>query len=150
MLVIVLNGHGMTCVCLCTAYVYALAAWAHDVFQRLSHTCLSHTCLETHDLTHGEQAVVAICSTGDELAEVDAPVGSLPRGTVRDSNRAMLIAACQAESATVLDMGIVGLPPPPLLQPLYVPAWCVLCAASAVPAPLKAACTNTHMPCTKG
>ena len=54
------------------------------------------------------QVVVAIMSTGDELADASAPVGSLPAGTVRDSNRAMLIGACQEEGANVLDMGIVG------------------------------------------
>ena len=54
------------------------------------------------------QAVVAIASTGDELADADAPVGSLPAGTVRDSNRAMLCAACQDEGAAVVDLGILG------------------------------------------
>lgn len=50
---------------------------------------------------------VAIMSTGDELAEPNAP-SPLPAGTIRDSNRAMLIAACQEEGLAVRDMGIVS------------------------------------------
>ena len=30
------------------------------------------------------------------------------KGTVRDSNRAMLVGACQAEGASVVDLGICG------------------------------------------
>lgn len=44
-------------------------------------------------------------STGDELAEPNH-AGPLPIGVIRDSNRAMLIAACEAEGARVLDLGI--------------------------------------------
>lgn len=51
------------------------------------------------------QPVVAIMSTGDELAEPDHR-GPLAPGVIRDSNRAMLIAACEAEGARVIDLGI--------------------------------------------
>eukprot|EP00283_Hemiselmis_rufescens_P022639 CAMPEP_0173464550 /NCGR_PEP_ID=MMETSP1357-20121228/70147_1 /TAXON_ID=77926 /ORGANISM="Hemiselmis rufescens, Strain PCC563" /LENGTH=404 /DNA_ID=CAMNT_0014432467 /DNA_START=28 /DNA_END=1238 /DNA_ORIENTATION=- len=51
------------------------------------------------------QPTVAVLSTGDELAEPDDQ-GPLRPGVVRDSNRAMLIAACEAEGARALDMGI--------------------------------------------
>ncbi|KAH6774832.1 molybdopterin biosynthesis CNX1 protein / molybdenum cofactor biosynthesis enzyme CNX1 [Perilla frutescens var. hirtella] len=47
---------------------------------------------------------VAVLSTGDELVE---PVTeSLKRGQIRDSNRAMMLAAAQQQQCEVLDLGI--------------------------------------------
>jgi len=51
--------------------------------------------------------MVGIMSTGDELAEASAE-GPLPPGTIRDSNRAMLLAACAAEGAQARDLGIIS------------------------------------------
>eukprot|EP00250_Pteridium_aquilinum_P007913 c17529_g1_i2 orf=103-2175(+) len=48
--------------------------------------------------------LVAVLSTGDEL--VDSSVGSLGRGQIRDSNRAMLLAAAAQHQCGVLDLGI--------------------------------------------
>ncbi|KAJ7550938.1 hypothetical protein O6H91_07G125800 [Diphasiastrum complanatum] len=47
---------------------------------------------------------VAIFSTGDEL--VEPTEGTLGRGQIRDSNRAMLIAAAAQNQCIVLDLGI--------------------------------------------
>ncbi|KAI8102793.1 hypothetical protein M9434_005586 [Picochlorum sp. BPE23] len=47
---------------------------------------------------------VAIMSTGDEVEE--PTIDSLPRGKVRDANRAMLVSAASASGARALDMGI--------------------------------------------
>ncbi|OMO71133.1 hypothetical protein CCACVL1_18422 [Corchorus capsularis] len=49
---------------------------------------------------------IAVLSTGDEL--VEPTTGSLSRGQIRDSNRAMILAAATQEKCTVLDLGIVG------------------------------------------
>ncbi|KAE8731581.1 Molybdopterin biosynthesis protein CNX1 [Hibiscus syriacus] len=49
---------------------------------------------------------IAVLSTGDEL--VEPTTGSLSRGQIRDSNRAMLLAAAAQQQCTVLDLGIVG------------------------------------------
>ncbi|KAK5830439.1 hypothetical protein PVK06_014233 [Gossypium arboreum] len=49
---------------------------------------------------------IAVLSTGDEL--VEPTVGSLSRGKIRDSNRAMLLAAAAQEQCTVRDLGLVG------------------------------------------
>lgn len=48
--------------------------------------------------------LVAVLSTGDEL--VDSRVRSLGRGQIRDSNRAMLLAAASQHHCSVLDLGI--------------------------------------------
>ncbi|XP_042067030.1 molybdopterin biosynthesis protein CNX1-like [Salvia splendens] len=48
---------------------------------------------------------VAVLSTGDELVEPETE--SLKRGQIRDSNRAMIIAAVQQQQCEVLDLGIV-------------------------------------------
>ncbi|KAL1558303.1 calnexin Cnx1 [Salvia divinorum] len=48
---------------------------------------------------------VAVLSTGDELVEPDTE--SLKRGQIRDSNRAMIIAAAQQQQCEVFDLGIV-------------------------------------------
>lgn len=48
--------------------------------------------------------LVAVLSTGDEL--VDSSVSSLGRGQIRDSNRAMLLAAAAQHQCSVLDLGI--------------------------------------------
>lgn len=48
--------------------------------------------------------LVAVLSTGDEL--VDANIAPLGRGQIRDSNRAMLLAAAAQHQCNVLDLGI--------------------------------------------
>ncbi|GLJ08275.1 hypothetical protein SUGI_0085410 [Cryptomeria japonica] len=48
---------------------------------------------------------ISVLSTGDEL--VDPSSHSLGRGQIRDSNRAMLLAACAQEQCKVCDLGIV-------------------------------------------
>ncbi|KAI3895541.1 hypothetical protein MKW92_027463 [Papaver armeniacum] len=47
---------------------------------------------------------IAVLSTGDEL--VEPTTGSLCRGQIRDSNRAMLMAAAAQQHCKVLDLGI--------------------------------------------
>ncbi|XVF19549.1 hypothetical protein REPUB_Repub11eG0121100 [Reevesia pubescens] len=49
---------------------------------------------------------IGVLSTGDEL--VESTTGSLSRGKIRDSNRAMLLAAATQQQCSVLDFGIVG------------------------------------------
>ncbi len=48
---------------------------------------------------------VAVLSTGDELVEPDQPLGP---GQIRDSNRAMLLAAVAANGGIPVDLGIAG------------------------------------------
>ena len=48
---------------------------------------------------------VAILSTGDELVEVERPLGP---GQIHDSNRPTLAAAVEAAGGVVLDLGIAG------------------------------------------
>jgi gephyrin len=48
---------------------------------------------------------VAVLSTGDELVEPGTPLGP---GQIRDSNRAMLIAAIEAVGGEAVDLGISG------------------------------------------
>ena len=60
-----------------------------------------NTLLRTHSLT---QTFFCPLSIGDEVVE---PSGSAPGpGQIRDSNRAMLVAAVTATGARVLDLGI--------------------------------------------
>ncbi|CAI9105833.1 OLC1v1004851C1 [Oldenlandia corymbosa var. corymbosa] len=47
---------------------------------------------------------IAVVSTGDELVEPE--VGNLAQGQIRDSNRAMLLAAALQQHCKVLDLGI--------------------------------------------
>ncbi|GER31719.1 molybdopterin biosynthesis protein [Striga asiatica] len=47
---------------------------------------------------------IAVLSTGDEL--VDPTNTSLNRGQIRDSNRAMILAAAQQQQCEILDLGI--------------------------------------------
>ncbi|XP_019199193.1 PREDICTED: molybdopterin biosynthesis protein CNX1 isoform X2 [Ipomoea nil] len=49
---------------------------------------------------------IAVLSTGDELVEPE--VGCLSRGQIRDSNRAMILAAATDQHCRVIDLGIVG------------------------------------------
>ncbi|XVF69338.1 hypothetical protein PTKIN_Ptkin11bG0072500 [Pterospermum kingtungense] len=49
---------------------------------------------------------IAVLSSGDEL--VEPTTGSLSCGQIRDSNRAMLLAAATQQQCNVLDLGIVG------------------------------------------
>ncbi|XP_031111127.1 molybdopterin biosynthesis protein CNX1 isoform X3 [Ipomoea triloba] len=49
---------------------------------------------------------IAVLSTGDELVEPE--VGCLARGQIRDSNRAMILAAATDQHCRVIDLGIVG------------------------------------------
>ncbi|KAF3455238.1 hypothetical protein FNV43_RR05686 [Rhamnella rubrinervis] len=48
---------------------------------------------------------LAVLSTGDEL--VEPTTGNLSRGQIRDSNRAMILAAAEQQHCKVLDLGIV-------------------------------------------
>ncbi|XP_021900971.1 molybdopterin biosynthesis protein CNX1 isoform X1 [Carica papaya] len=48
---------------------------------------------------------IAVLSTGDEL--VEPTTGCLNRGQIRDSNRAMILAAAMQQQCEVLDLGIV-------------------------------------------
>ncbi|CAH9133205.1 unnamed protein product [Cuscuta epithymum] len=48
---------------------------------------------------------IAVLSTGDEL--VEPTVGCLARGQIRDSNRAMILAAATEQQCTVVDLGII-------------------------------------------
>mmetsp|Transcript_30274 Transcript_30274/g.77729 ORF Transcript_30274/g.77729 Transcript_30274/m.77729 type:complete len:457 (+) Transcript_30274:179-1549(+) len=50
------------------------------------------------------QPHVALMSTGDEVVEPSSQ--ALEHGQIRDSNRAMLVAACQGAGARVTDLGI--------------------------------------------
>ncbi len=52
-----------------------------------------------------KRPTVAVFSTGDELAPIDAP--ALRPGTIHDSNRPMLIGALTELGVDVLDLGIV-------------------------------------------
>lgn len=45
---------------------------------------------------------------GAESAGAGQAAGPLPDGTIRDSNRAMLLAACAAEGCPAVDLGIVS------------------------------------------
>ncbi|WVZ87537.1 hypothetical protein U9M48_034160 [Paspalum notatum var. saurae] len=47
---------------------------------------------------------IAVFSTGDELVQPDT--GTLSRGQIRDSNRAMLLAAAVQQKCKVIDLGI--------------------------------------------
>ena len=49
---------------------------------------------------------VAVLSTGDEV--VEPSVSELPKGKIRDSNRAMLLAAVRGTGADTIDLGIVS------------------------------------------
>lgn len=57
------------------------------------------------DVSVYPRPLVAVLSTGDELVEPGTPLGP---GQIRDSNRAMLIAAIQAVGGEVMDLGISG------------------------------------------
>lgn len=57
------------------------------------------------DVSIYPRPLVAVLSTGDELVEPGTPLGP---GQIRDSNRAMLIAAIQAVGGEVMDLGISG------------------------------------------
>ena len=64
----------------------------------------------------GARPLVAVLSTGDELAAAAEPSDDctvpppapLPPGAIRDANRPLLLAAASAEGCEVLDLGVVA------------------------------------------